>query len=310
MLGKRNKAVSLGQMAAVGRLPKDHFLRVIDEKIDWNPIEEELQRLYPSRRGRPSYPPLMMFKALLLQNWYNLSDPGLEEAIRDRISFQWFLGLSFTDRVPDETTVCRFRGLLSEHGVEKRLFDLVNQQLDAMGLILRRGSLIDASLVEASRKAGGDPDANWAVKGKRAQFGYKVHMTVDQGTEVIRAVELTPGGVHDSVKFVDMICGDEKAVFADKAYDKDGRKAVLREYGIYCGIINKARRNRGLSNRQKRLNRVFAKIRSAVERPFGVLKRSYGWRRVRYVGLIRNKAHLYITSICFNLKKMVALCWA
>ena len=305
MLGKENKQPSLGQLEAVSRLPKDHFLKVIDQKIDWKPIEKELNKLYPSKRGRPSYPPLMMFKALLLENWYNLSDPALEEAIRDRISFQWFLGLSFTDDIPDETTICRFRGLLADRGLNDKLFRLVNKQLDSMGLILKRGSLIDATLVEANRRPGGDPDADWTKRGKKVHYGYKVHMTVDQGSEIIRNVDLTPASVHDSNKFVEMICGDEGAVFADKAYDKDGRKAVLREYGIYCGIMNKGRRNRKLSRRQKRLNKAFSKVRSAVERPFGVLKRSYGWSRVRYVGLVKNRAHIFMASICFNLKKMV-----
>jgi len=307
MLGKENKQPSLGQLEAVSRLPKDHFLKVIDQKIDWKPIEKELNKLYPSKRGRPSYPPLMMFKALLLENWYNLSDPALEEAIRDRISFQWFLGLSFTDDIPDETTICRFRGLLADRGLNDKLFRLVNKQLDSMGLILKRGSLIDATLVEANRRPGGDPDADWTKRGKKVHYGYKVHMTVDQGSEIIRNVDLTPASVHDSNKFVEMICGDEGAVFADKAYDKDGRKAVLREYGIYCGIMNKGRRNRKLSRRQKRLNKAFSKVRSAVERPFGVLKRSYGWSRVRYVGLVKNRAHIFMASICFNLKKMVVL---
>jgi IS5 family transposase len=116
----------------------------------------------------------------------------LEEAIRDRISFQWFLGSSFTDKVPDETTICRFGGLLAERGLEKRLFDLINEQLDSMGLILHRGSLIDATLVEAQRRPGGDPDADWTVRGKKAHHGYKVHMTVDHGSEMIRNVDLTP----------------------------------------------------------------------------------------------------------------------
>jgi IS5 family transposase len=106
---------------------------------------------------------------------------------------------------------------------------------------------------------------------------------------------------------MEIICGDEGSVFTDIAYDKDGRKNVLREYGIYCGIMNKARRNRGLSRRQKRLNKAFSRVRSAVERPFGVLKRSYGWRRFRYVGLVKNRAHLLRACICFNLKKMVVL---
>lgn len=307
MLGKKDPQVSFGQLEAAHRVPRGHFLKTIEKKIDWGPIEEELEGLYPSKRGRPSYPPLMMFKALLLQSWYQLSDPALEEAIRDRISFQWFLGLSFRDRVPDETTICRFRNLLAERGLAEKLFFMVNDQLDAMGLILRRGSLIDATLVKAQRRPGGDPDADWTVRGKKAHYGYKAHMTVDHQSEMIRNLDLTAASVHDSTKFVEMICGDERSVFADKAYSKDGRKSVLRDYGVFCGILDKARRNQPLSRRQKKRNKRFARIRSAVERPIAIFKRCYEWSRVLYVGLMRNKAHLFLTGICYNLKKMVTL---
>jgi IS5 family transposase len=117
--------------------------------MNWQPIEQMLMGVYPNLRGRPSYPPLIMFKALLLERWYGLSDPGLEEAISDRISFQQFLGLFFEDPVPDETTICKFRGMLAQKGLSEKLFDLMSIQLDAQGLVVRRGSLVDATLLKA-----------------------------------------------------------------------------------------------------------------------------------------------------------------
>jgi IS5 family transposase len=306
MLGKKDGQLSFGQIETAHRVPKDHFLLRINEQIDWRPIEQMLEGLYPSRRGRPSYPPLLMFKALLLQQWYGLSDPGLEESIADRLSFQRFLGLSFREGVPDETTICKFRGMLAKKGLSEKLFDLIGTMLEAKGLIVKRGSLIDASLVKSQRKPGGDPDADTTVRRKKPHHGYKVHANVDQGSEILRSVELTKASVHDSRMFVPLLKGDERSVFADKAYSKDGRKAVLREYGIFCGILDKARANQPLSPKQKKRNKRFSRVRSSVERIFGIVKRHYGMSRVRYVGLLRNRSHLFLVAICYNLKKLAA----
>ena len=149
MLGKQSGQMGFGDMEATGRVPEGHFLKKIDGQIDWRPFEKVLEPLYHPTLGRPSHPPLVMFKALLLQQWYGLSDPGLEEAICDRLSFQRFLGLSLTDPVPDETRICRFRTMLAQAGLGERLFALLEEQLDAKGMIVRRGSLIDATLIKA-----------------------------------------------------------------------------------------------------------------------------------------------------------------
>src|SRR4030042_3748927 len=149
MLGKQSGQRGCGDREATGRVPEGHFLKKIDGQIDWRPFEKVLEPLYHPKLGRPSHPPVMMFKALLLQQWYGLSGPGLEEAICDRLSFQRFLGLSLSDPVPDETRICRFRNMLAQAGVGERLFSLLAEQLDAQGLIVRRGSLIDAPLVKA-----------------------------------------------------------------------------------------------------------------------------------------------------------------
>jgi IS5 family transposase len=304
MLGKKNSQLTFGEVEASRRVPRDHFLRRIDKAVNWRPVEQMLEGLYSSRRGRPSYPPLIMFKALLLQQWYGLSDPSLEEAIMDRISFQQFLGLSFEDSVPDETTICKFRGLLGQKGLSEKLFDLISAQLDAQGLVVRRGSLIDASLLKAQRRPGGDPDASIVRRGDKVEYGYKAHVTVDQGSEIIRKVELTGAAVHESPLFLKMLQGDEQSVFADKAYFLDVRKSRLRKWGIFCGILDRNKINRPLSFKQrKRLSRV----RSAVERVFGTFKRHYGMGRVRYVGLVRNRAHLFLVGICYNLKKLLVL---
>jgi len=313
MLGKQSGQMGFGDLEAMGRLPEGHFLRKVDGQINWRPFEKLLEPLYHPTQGRPSHPPLVMFKALLLQQWYALSDPGLEEAICDRLSFQRFLGLSLQDPVPDETRICRFRNRLAQAGLGERLFTLLEEQLQDKGLIVRRGSLIDATLVKAQPhpprrgEASPDPDADWTRRGKDGHFGYKVHLAVDQGSDLIRRLALTAASVSESHRFEEMVVGDEAAVFADGAYCKDARKSALRDRGVFCGIINRPWRYRPISEKQKRRNKFYSRVRRAVERVIGTLKCHYGLVRCRYLGLRRNLNHLWLKGLCYNLKKMLVL---
>ena len=313
MLGKRSGQMGFGDMEAMGRVPEGHFLKKIDGQINWRPFEKLLEPLYHPTQGRPSHPPLVMFKALLLQQWYGLSDPGLEEAICDRLSFQRFLGLSLKDPVPDETRICRFRNMLAQADLGERLFGLLEEQLDAKGLLVRRGSLIDATLVKAQphapRKgeASPDPEADWTRRGKDGHFGYKVHLTVDQGSDLLRRLALTRASTSESRLFEEMVIGDEAAVFADGAYAKDARKAALRGRGVFCGIINRPWRYRAITAQQKKRNRFFSRVRRAVERVIGTLKCRYGLERCRYIGKVRNHNHLWLKGMCYNLRKMLVL---
>ena len=313
MLGKKSGQMGFGDMEAMGRVPEGHFLKKIDGQIDWRPFEKLMEPLYHPTQGRPSHPPLVMFKALLLQQWYGLSDPGLEEAICDRLSFQRFLGLSLQDPVPDETRICRFRTRLAQAGLGERLFILLEEQLDAQGLIVRRGSLIDATLVKSQAhpprkgQASPDPEADWTRRGKDGHFGYKVHLTVDQGSGLLRRLALTPASTSESRLFDEMVIGDEAAVFADGAYAKDARKAALRSRGVFCGVINRPWRYRAITEQQKKRNKFFSRVRRAVERVIGTLKCRYGLERCRYLGQVRNRNHLWLKGICYNLRKMLVL---
>jgi IS5 family transposase len=242
-----------------------------------------------------------------------LSDPGLEEAICDRLSFQRFLGLSLTDPIPDETRICRFRSLLAQAGLGEPLFALLEEQLDTKGMIVRRGSLIDATLIKAQPRPprrgepSPDPEANWTRRGKDGHFGYKVHLSVDQGSGLLRRLALTAANVSESHLFEDMVVGDEAAVFADGAYAKDARKKALRGRGIFCGIINRPWRHRPISAQQKKRNKFLSRVRRAVERVIGTLKCRYGLERCRYLGRVRNHNHLWLKGMCYNLKKMLVL---
>jgi IS5 family transposase len=286
----------------------------IDGQINWRPFEKLMEPLYHPTQGRPSHPPLVMFKALLLQQWYNLSDPGLEEAICDRLSFRRFLGLSFADPVPDETRICRFRNLLAEKGLTERLSAILEEQLKNKGLIVQRGSLVDATLVKAQPRPprrgqpSPDPDAQWTSRGKGdGHFGYKAHLSVDESSGLIRRLALTGANVAESYMFEEMVSGNEAAVFADSAYTQRARKQTLRERGVFCGIMSRAWRGHPLSERQKKRNKFFSRVRRAVERVIGTLKCRYGLERCRYLGLKRNLNHLWLKGICYNLRKMLVL---
>jgi IS5 family transposase len=292
--------------------------------IDWAPVEALVRRVRPGTVGRPPYRALAMVRALLLQQWYGLSDPGLEEALSDRVSFRRFCGLSLEEPTPDETTLCRFRLALAEAGLGEALFAEVARQLDAAGFMVKAGTLIDASLVEAAvrrprdgsspkgeeSRSPHDPDANWtrAGQGRRLFFGYKMHIGVDQGSGLIRSRRLTPAKVYESEVADELVLGDERAVYADKAYEKRARRVALKARGIKDRIQHRR------TSAQPRLpywqtvrNKLIGRIRSAVERTFSTLKRGpYGFVRMRYRGLQRCGLHLDLAIIAYNLRRATA----
>lgn len=312
-----NKQIGFAEAFVAPGFGRNARLEKITALIDWAPLERVLAPLHKKEAGRTPYPSLSMFKGLLLQQWYGLSDPGLEEALGDRASFRFFCGFSLSEAVPDETTFCRFRGALAAAGLAAALFAEINRQLDAQGLILKRGTLLDATLVQAAVRppapedghaAAIDPEAAWTVRDnpKKNTYGYKAHVAADQGSGLIRKALLTPANVHDSIPADDLVQGDEGAVYGDRAYDKAARRQALRQRGIKDRIMHKAPRGRRLDPHRRRRNRLIAKIRAAVEGIFGTWKRGYGYLRVRYRGLLRNGAHLQLLAIAFNLRRAAA----
>ena len=307
------------------RCRTDKLLKKINEFVNWNNLVDICKVVYKdSKRGRPSTPIEFSIKSLFLQYLYNLSDPALEDALIDRFSFQKFLGISFDTEIPDFSTIWRFRERLIIANIFDELFKVILSDLEERGLLLRRGTLIDATIVQGARKphtkdnnekgeqsprskSQRDSDANFTKKGKKTFHGYKGHIGVDEGSGIIRKKAYTPASVHDSQKTDELISGDEKSVFADKAYTSDERKREMRQQGIYFGILDKGRRNRPLSNRQKRLNRKKSKIRNAVERPFAHFKHLYGYRRTRYVKIDRNDLHFTFLCMIHNIRRGIAL---
>jgi IS5 family transposase len=292
----------------------------VNQLVDWKPFELRLNRIYSSSVGRPSYPLLLLFKCLLLQAWYSLSDYELESVLDDRFSFRRFVKLSFSERAPDHSTFSRFRDQLIAHGVHDQLFKELDRQLESRGLMLKKGTLVDATVIEAAPKkphqnedgtAGKstiDPEADWTKKGGRYLFGYKAHVGVDQGSELIRRIAMTPAHVHDGEMFGQVLSGDENWAFADKAYDSGKNHKILEKQNIQNGILIKGTRKRKLCGIEKMCNKILSKLRCPVERIFGTMKRSYRYSRARYLGLRKNKLQLTLTSMAYNLRRMEKLC--
>jgi IS5 family transposase len=323
MIGKQKSQLSLLDSAFNSRKKlcrADDLLKKIDEFVDWDNLETICKRMYKdTNRGRPSLPIIFALKCLVLQYLYNLSDPALEDALIDRFSFQRFLGISFDTEIPDFTTVWRFRERLIKANLLDKIFESVIKQLDKRNIILRKGILIDATLVQAARKkvkkdsktrrsSQQDYDATGTKKGGKHYYGYKGHIGTDEGSNIIRRVRFTTASVHDSRELYNLICGDEKSVFADKAYADDNIKRNMREQVIYYGIMDKGRRGRPkLSEKQKKANIWKKKVRNAVERPFAHFKKHMGFRYVRYVNLKRNGLHFTFLCLIHNIRRGIAL---
>lgn len=299
-------------------------LDAIDVLIDWSRLEALVIAVRSGEVGRPPYAPLSMLKALLLQQWYGLSDPGLEEALLDRMSFRRFCGFALDASTPDETTLCRFRNALKDAGLGEALFTEIGRQLEAGGFIVKAGTLIDATLIRSAAKtptmdkASGtasrsevDPDANWTRSGpgRKSFFGYKLHIGVDLGSGLIRTRLLTPAKVYESEVADDLIVGDERAVYADKAYEKAERRKALKARGIKDRILH--RRNKHMKELppwQARRNKLVATIRANVERSFACIKgATYRLTRCRYRSLKANAFHVDLTMIAFNLRRAAKL---
>ena len=335
---RTSKKPGIADYVAARRKHKDCFLDEIDRLIDWKPLEKVLRnklKRVANAVGNPAYPPLLMFKILLLQRWYNLSDMAVEEALCDRLSFVRFVGLSLDhDEVPDATTICRFRQSLVERNILKRLLDKLNHQLERRGLLVREGAIVDASVVSSARRplkvfdvlpedreedADGepevtvryseDPDAAWLRKGNRAYDGYKIHAATDSRDGFVLGGHATPANRSDTEEFVTVL--DEvgarvgESVYADKGYSSQLNRYVLAVRGLTDGIMHKAARNRELTLAEKAANRLISSVRSKVERVFGTLKRGYGFCRTRYLGTAKVELEFLLNAMAFNLKKAV-----
>lgn len=314
---KRTGQLGFGEIGLAGRGVAPALERVTG-LVDWAGFERALAGLREEGPGRPGYRPLLLFKALLLQAWYGLSDAELEFRLGDSLSFGRFVGLSLQDEIPDHTTLCRFRNRLVAARLLEKLFDELDRQLEAAGVVLKQGTMLDATLIEtgaAAKPPKGelspvDPEARLtARKGKPGtSFGYKAHVGVDQGSGLIRTVITTPANVNDTVPADELIRGDEKVVWADSAYHTHRRQAALKARGIKPRLQRRANKNHPvLPPRLKRYNNLIARRRAAVETTFATWKRRMGLTAIRYIGLAKACAQVSLVAMAFNLRRWATL---
>lgn len=290
--------------------------------IKWPNIEKYLVDLLSSKRGERAYSPLMMFKALLLQSGYNLSDQPLESQLARDLLFRRFVGIGLDDSIPDYSSIWRFRQKISAEGRLEFLFDRLNQGLTEAGLLIKQGqvSIIDASVIDAKQSrpnkgADGentqDKEAGYNVKQSRdgkmkTTFGFKARIHVDEDGLIAGAMT-TAGNVHDRQCLEDLLTGAEVAAYANSAYASAAHDALLKQKNIKNGILKRAYRNRPLTKAEKQHNKHLSSIRSTVERVFGILKQYYGMGKARYLGRARNHARWLLMGMAYNLKRGLSI---
>ena len=313
------KQLGFSEAFVDARLGANKKLEEIDRLIDWSALEALANRVRPGGIGRPPYEALSMLKALYLQRLYDLSDPQLEEALLDRLSFRLFCRFTLEDRTPDETTILRFRHDAAEAGVLEACFAVITRQLDGQGLVLRQGTMMDASIIRAQRRAAPlsegrgainpqEPDAGWTARGGKAVLGYKAHLGVDQGSGLVRRVVVTSARVYESEVADELICGDERAVYGDRAYPLKERRARLKALGIKDRIMHRADKHHPkITGWRARWNDLVAMRRAPVEAVFSAMKRLYGLARARSPCLRYVAADVFVFASVYNLRRAAIL---
>jgi IS5 family transposase len=349
MMQKSNAQLSFSDVSISARKIKKQFFNQIDKIIDWKKIDAEIKKHYnkgQSVDGRPSYSGLILFKMNLLQTWYNLSDYEVEAQVNDSLSFMQFTGLRLEDSVPDHSIVSKFRTALTLAGAYEKLFEAVNTQLEAHQILIKKGSIVDASVTESPRKPKGkkeyliatdrmednlaivevaqvagkviekqkpgvDTEAAWLKKADKYHYGYKRHTSVEETDGLVTSVITTAANESDMKHLVDVI---EKAKYAkgtkvkaDKGYQSEENKSSLIAQGYRPQIMLKALRNKELTSRQKKYNQLISKTRYKVERTFAGMARWFGAGKARYIGLAKTHTQHLLEAMAFNLYKMPAI---
>ena len=283
---------------------KEIFLEEMEQIIPWQEMSEAIKPYYPKEpkgAGRKPIGLLRMLKIHFLQHWFELSDPAVEEALYDSRAMRLFAGIDLgQEPVPDETTICKFRHLMERHNLGDELFRLVNVYLSENGLKVSRGTIVDASIISAptstkNKDKQRDPDMHQAKKGNQWYFSMKTHIGVDSKTKLIHSIVITPANVHDSQVLGDLLHGDETRVWGDSAYA--GQTEVLESVAPDAKDFTqkKGSRYQKLSEADRARNRNKSKVRAKVEHIFCVMKRQFGYTKVRYRGLDKN-AHAVFTK--------------
>ncbi|WP_448132587.1 IS5 family transposase [Stutzerimonas chloritidismutans] len=288
------------------------FLIEMDQVVPWKGLIALIEPHYPKGEGgRPSYPLLAMLRVHLLQNWFGYSDPAMEEALSETTILRQFAGLSL-ERIPDETTILNFRRLLEKHELAAGILGVINGYLGDRGLSLRQGTIVDATLIHApsstkNKEGKRDPEMHQTKKGNQYYFGAKAHIGVDVESGLVHHVHVTAANVADVTQVDKLLHGEENMVAADAGYtgvekrsEHEGRQ-VIWQIAARRSTYEKYGKRSVLYKALRRIERAKAQTRSKVEHPFRVLKRQFGYTKVRFRGLVKNAAQMVTLFALSNL---------
>ena len=307
------KQHSLGLGMTTKRTRRREFLEEMERVVPWTELVALVSPHLPEgKRGRPPFPPETMLRIHFMQQWFNLSDPAMEEALHDMPLFREFAGLEgWGERLLDESTILRFRHVLEEHKLAPEMLKTVNDLLTAKGLMLKSGTVVDATLIAApssTKNASGerDPEMKQSKKGQQWYFGMKCHIGVDAESGLVHTVRGTAGSVNDVVEANSLLHGHETDAFADAGYQGVAKRPDAKP-GVNWHIAMRPGKRRALDGNDQidqlteQVERIKASIRAKVEHPFRVLKRQFGHVKVRYRGLAKNTAQLHTLFALANL---------
>jgi transposase, IS5 family len=272
--------------------------------IDWSDVDRQLAGIYAAPKGEPGWPPLALFRAMLLAVWHDLSDVKLAEALADRASFRRFCGFSTTEGTPERTAFVRFRVELIGRGLDRILFDAITHQLAAKGVAVRTGTLVDATLI-ASASIRRDADARWAGHRRRKPVhGYKAHVATDEAGGLILGVEVTTANVHDAAELDAVLPAEPGDVYGDSAFTGSRAEAKIAARGGRARVVQTGTWGGPEAlTRLQEYNAAVSRVRGRIEKVFGTCKRSYGLRRMRWLGLAKAGLQVRLTAIAFNLRR-------
>ena len=306
------KQADLGLGLTTKRTRKREFLDEMERVVPWLALIDLITPYAPEgKRGRPPFPVETMLRIHFMQQWFTLSDPSMEEALHDLPLFRDSAGLNWDTRLPDETTILRFRRLLEEHKLAPEILAVVNELLGAKGLLLRTGKLVNATLIAApssTKNASGErePEMKQSQKGQQWYFGMKAHIGVDAESGLVHTVRGTSGSVNDVVEANALLHGEETEAWGDAGYQGAAKRPDAKA-GARWNIAMRPGKRRQLDKTKRveqlidQLERIKASIRAKVEHPFGVIKRRFGHIKVRYRGLKKNTAQLHTLFALSNL---------
>jgi IS5 family transposase len=291
---------------------REVFLDEMDKVVPWEALLALIEPHYPKAgRGRRPYPLATMLRIHFLQQWYALSDPAMEEALYEIAPLRQFAGLSLLDAIPDETTLLNFRHLLERHGLAAQMLTAVNADLSKRGLLLRQGTMVDATIIHApssTKNSSGtrDPDMHQTRKGNQWFFGLKAHIGVDRDSGLVHTVVATAANVADVTQTGALLHGKEKTVFADAGYTGADKREELKGKRIDWHIAERRHKVKALPEGELKdvtvwLEHLRAKVRARVEHPFRVIKQQFGFQKTRYRGLAKNDAQLNTLFALSNL---------